>query len=575
VAPHDVQELAQAALALLHSAAPPDASGGGSNNWALHGSRTASGRPLLAGDPHRMLEIPAMYQQCHLACDTFDVIGLTTPGVPGFPHFGHNAHVAWGVTVAYVDTCDVYLERFADGASRYLEHAAPDGSAAQWRETTRRTESIRVRGRAQPLACEVFVTSRGPVVAGDPRHGSALVLRNATDAQTDYSFDCLSPMLHATSVETLHAACRGFGLVDHNLVAADTAGHIGHMVRARVPRRSPVNGWLPVPGWLARHAWQGWIPWQHMPRQTDPAGGQIVTANNRVTATHPDYLCTDCHPPHRARRIWQRLQTLQQASVADMQAIHRDLLSLPAQHICQRLGTLSAQACATLTPAARALRERLHQWNAHMAADSVQASAYVALRQAIARELAQRSGLAALQEQHPHSIPPGLSIESHLGWSVPQLLRDNDTTLLGTTTWDALLCQALNTAAQQAPVPWGQQHRLLLRHPLGAVFPDEALFAVRDKGGVGGDTETVFTTGHLPHWGAQVVYASIGRYVFDVGNWDASRWVVFQGNAGDPASAHYDDQSETWRAGQTVAMTYQWDTIARTAASHERWEAAK
>jgi len=563
----DMQALAQAIAAFLQHASPESA-GGGSNNWALGGGRTASGRPLLAGDPHRMLDMPNMYLQCHVACDAFDVVGLTSPGVPGFPHFAHNAHVAWGVTVAFVDTADVYLERFASEGRRYLQRAGADDAGAVWADVTHRVEQVRVRGQAEPVACEVFVTARGPVVAGDPRSGAALALRHAPDAETDRSFDCLRPMMQAASVDALYEACRGWGLVDHNLVAADTTGHIGHLVRARVPRRPAANGWLPVPGWLDQHAWAGWIPWEQMPRQADPAGGLIVTANNRVVAQHADYLCTDAHPPHRAHRIWQRLTALEAATPDDMESVHRDVLSLPAVEICRRLRPLALQGRAA------ALRDRLVAWDGRMEADSTEAAAYAALRMALAGEVARRSGLGALDLSRQRSIPPGVGVEYQLGWCVPQLLRADDATLLGGATWDEVLAAALDAVAGEAPAVWGERHRFQLRHPLGAVLPGAPLFAPRDKGPVGGDNDTVFTTGYVAHLGTNPVYASLARYVFDVGDWTQCRWVVFHGAAGDPADPHYDDQSEAWRTGRTVPMHYDWSTIAATARRHVRFQPA-
>ena len=385
----DTAELADALAAFVHESEIEPA-GGGSNNWALHGSRTASGLPLVAGDPHRVLDMPNMYLQCHVACDAFDVIGLTTPGVPGFPHFAHNENVAWCVTVAFVDTADVYLERFESDATRYLRRpseepiqpeTASDGggggagmndedirtpapSAAQlheeWADVRRRVERIGVRGQADD-ECEVLVTARGPVVAGDARSGHALVLRHSSDVEVDRSFDTLLPMMRAPSVDSLFEATRGWGLVDHNLVAGDVHGHIGHHVRAKVPRRPAANGWLPVPGWLEHHDWNGFVPWEAMPRQIDPEAGVIVTANNRVVAPSQEYLSTDCHPPHRARRIWQQIHGMTKASVADMEAVHRDTLSIPARELCERLSQLSLD-----DPASAALRDRLVAWDARL-----------------------------------------------------------------------------------------------------------------------------------------------------------------------------------------------------------------
>ena len=148
-------------------------------------------------------------------------------------------------------------------------------------------------------------------------------------------------MLRADSVDSLFCAVRDWGVIDHNLVAADTGGHIGHLVRAKVPRRPAVNGWLPVPGWTGDYEWDGMIAAEQMPRADDPARGYLVTANNRVVTTVPgtgDYFCTDAHPPHRAKRIEELISQLTLASPQDMARIHRDDLSAPARLFPSRSG---------------------------------------------------------------------------------------------------------------------------------------------------------------------------------------------------------------------------------------------
>ena len=261
-----------------------------------------------------------MYAQMHLGCDQFDAIGFSIPGVPAFPHFAHNAQVAWCVTHAFADIHDLYVEQFdrAD-PSRYLHKD-------DWLRAATTTEDVKVRGGdSHPV--QIVETIHGPVVAGDPAHGTALTLKSVQFSDLDRSFDCLLPMLAATSVDSLFQAVRGWGLIDHNLVAADTRGHIGHLVRAVIPRRPAINGWLPVPGWTGEYEWDGVIPAEQMPRVDDPARGFIVTANNRVVTAIPetgDYFCTDAHPPYRARRIEQLLTELGPASPQDMATIHRE-----------------------------------------------------------------------------------------------------------------------------------------------------------------------------------------------------------------------------------------------------------
>ena len=543
------------ALSLL--AGPADTAGG-SNNWAVGPARSATGRPILAGDPHRVFELPGMYAQMQLACDQFDVIGLTIPGVPAFPHFAHNAHVAWGVTHAFADIHDLYVEQFdrADPAL-YLHRG-------EWLHASRTAEDIKVRG-GPPSSVEIVATIHGPVVAGDPARGAAVTLKSVQFFDVDRSLDCLLPMLLSESVDSLFHAVRGFGIIEHNLVAADTAGHIGHLVRGVMPRRPAVNGWLPVPGWTGEYEWDGLIPAEQMPRVDDPARGYLVTANNRVVDTIPgtgDYFCTDAHPPYRARRIEDLLAGLGQASPGDMAAIHRDDLSVPAQ--------LFRSALAGVQPrseAARVVRDAVLGWDGHMSPDSAAAACYTRLRWAVARIVASQSGLAAAPRASRGALiqlPGGVSVVSHFWWVLPALLRSDDLSLTGGSTWPEVLAEALEEVAKQPgspDVPWRQVHAAALTHPLTAAFPSDRVGLSPAGAGVGGDNETVWATGCRAESGTAAVYGAVARYVFDVGDWDNSAWIVVGGASGDPASPHYVDQHEAWSRCELIPMRYSWDAL--------------
>ena len=406
-------------------------------------------------------------------------------------------------------------------------------------------------------------THHGPVIVGEPLDGHAITLRSMQFDPPDTSFDCMLPMMRAGSVDELFAATRGWGLIDHNVVAADTAGHIGHLVRAIVPRRGQENGWLPVPGWTGAHEWNGMVPWEEMPRSDDPAAGVIVTANNRVSADGPTYLSTDVLPPYRAQRIWDRLAALERADVADMQAIHSDRISIPAQEFRLRLAPLE------LVGEAAALRDRLVAWDAEVDAGSTAASEYMAVRAALARLAAKQSGLDAAAAAPAAQVPPGISPVAQLWWMLPDLLRRDDARLLRGLDWNTLLRQALQEAATpQTARPWSEIHTPRLVHPLSVAFPDAALDPTSAP--LGGDNDTVFATGYAPAAGPSAVYASLCRYVFDVGDWERSRWVVFHGASGQPASPFYDNQNPIWARGELVPMLYDWAEIARQAASHQR-----
>jgi len=550
-----LEQLAAGAAALLEVAAP-DATGGGSNNWALAPERTATGRPLVAGDPHRVLEMPNMYAQLHIACDEFDVIGLTVPGVPGFPHFGHNDKVAWCVTHAFVDIHDLYVERFSPDGNTYLFQG-------QWQPVRRRREEIVVRGEA-PVAVDVAETRHGPLIVGDPAKGWGLALRSMQFSEPDRSFDALLPMMRAGSVESLYEATREWGLIDHNLVAGDIAGKIGYRVRAKVPRRPSSNGWLPVPGWSGEHEWDGIVDWSRMPAAIDPPGGAIVTANNRVAENGEDYLCTDAMPPHRARRVWRRLEALTSPTVEDMAAIHRDIETTPGIELRDRLRGLAA------TGKAAAVRDLILGWDGRMAAGSRGATAYNATRLALTKLVAVRSGLAAVAQTPYARVAPGLIPENQLWWTVLGLLRADDRSLLGGASWDELLVEALIEAAKSPLSEWGAAHLPRLTHPLSALFPEQSAALDRVSAPVGGDNDTVFATGCSASVGARAVYGSLSRYVFDVGAWENCRWIVFHGVSGEPGDKWHMNQNAAWAAGEMIPMLYDWGNIAREASAHQR-----
>ncbi len=550
----DMAALAPSVKALLQ-AMGPDETGGGSNNWAVGPDRTSTGRPILGGDPHRVFEIPGMYAQHHLACDAFDMIGLTVPGVPGFPHFAHNGRVAYCVTHAFVDIHDLYLERFDNTGSRVQ-------FGETWEPVAVHTERVEVRDAA-PRDAEIVVTRHGPIIAGDPRAGAALALRSVQFAETDLSFDCLPRMACADTVAALYEATRGWGLIDHNLVAGDILGTIGHRVRALVPRRPRENGWLPVPGWTGAHEWDGWIAHEAMPCVIDPPGGVIVTANNRVAAEDGrDYLCTDCHPPYRARRILKLIQERTPFSPDDAGTIHADVLSPHVALLQDRLAALPEP----LEDGAARLRNALMAWDGQMRSDALAPTAYIALRRAMTRLLASRSGLARAAMQQWGAVPPGVLPMNQLWWTLPALLRLNDACLLNGWSWDQVLTEALHEVAR---VPdgraWGEVHRPRFVHPLSIRYPELAALLDPPSLPVGGDTDTVQANGISASAGPEATYGAIARYVYDVGDWSACRWAVFHGASGHPGSSHYADQNSVWSRCEMVPMLYDWNFIAASA----------
>jgi penicillin amidase len=546
---------------------------GGSNSWVLAGERTASGRPLVAGDPHRALDTPNCYYQNHIACPDFDAIGLSFPGVPGLPHFGHNRDVAWCVTHAMADYQDVFVERFDPTDPTRYEFRG------EWRQADVRRETIQVRGD-RPVDIAITVTHHGPVVLGDPARGHAVALRYTATAEANPTFDALLPMLRATSATELEEAMRTWVDPGSNLVFADVHGTIGYRTRGVVPVRAPSNAWLPVAGWDGAHEWTGAIPFEEMPALRDPDTGWIATANSRITdASYPHYIGLDYAPDFRTRRIVTRLRDLRGATVTDMAAIHADRASLPGRALMEMTTRIEP-----LDAGSRGALAILRHWNGAMDPDSAAATIYAAFRARLVRDvLAPRLGPLAADA---FSRAPGAAVThvARLRGRLAEWITEDDRSLLVPgDDWGSAMARALAGAVATlreilGPDPaswtWGRLHVARPRHPLSGAFPDAAEFLDPPAIPAGGDGDTVQAADFIPAVGFELSSTSVARYVFDLGDWERSAWIVPLGASGHPGSPHYADQSADWSATRLHPMRYGWTRISAEAESHQRLEPA-
>ena len=548
----------------------------GSNSWALSGSRTASGKPLVAGDPHRALDVPNVYYQNHLACPDWDAIGLSFPGVPGLPHFGHTARVAWCVTHGMADYQDLYIERFDASDPRRYEFRG------EWREADLRQERILVRG-GEPVEIETVATHHGPVVVGEPRHGHALACAYSAITGVNSTFDAFVPMLRAQSASVLDQAMRAWVEPVNNFVSADVDGHIGYRARGRVPRRSMANAWVPVPGWTGEHEWLGMIPFEEMPALRDPDAGFIATANGPIAgASYPHYLGLDYAPSFRTRRVVARVEAMEKATVDDMAAIHADRVCIPARELVTLLGSLRVNAVAGShrdDPRWQEALSRLAAWDGVMDKDQVAPAIYAALRERLIRDL-MTPILGPLAPDAFATVPGGgVAHMTRIKAQLAEMIgKDNRSLLPAGAEWPALLASALAgavsdlTAALGADMDgwrWERLHATRPVHPLVAGFPHLAGALNPPAIAVGGDGETVNAAGFVPGAGYHVALTSVARYAFDLADWEASGWVVPHGASGHADSPHWADQLPAWSECRLLPMRYDWSRIKKDAESLE------
>ncbi|MFB6755195.1 penicillin acylase family protein [Streptomyces sp. NPDC056353] len=564
---HITAHLGPEAVALFATDGPGTA---GSNGWLVSGERTTTGHALIAGDPHRFIEDPGVYQQIHLSCPEFDVVGLAVPGVPGVAHFGHTGTVAWAITNAMADYQDLYRERLRrTGAG--VEALGPDGT---WHRAARHTERVEVAGE-ETVEVEVIETDRGPVIAGGPEGlddgtPAALSLRHPPRVTADLGFGALLPLLRARTVADVDRALDAWTEPVNVVQAADTEGGLLHRVAGRVPVRPEENGLRPVPAWEPGHEWTGW----HTPPRAGLTDGVAVMANQRGPSTP---LGVEFAPPHRADRIAALLAAKERWSAPDMPTIHTDTHLASATPLLNHLTALTAPTTpappttattsttattpttsttpttppttpAPLTPEAAALGARLLAWDRRMDADSTDAAAYAALRAAVVRRLAAHPALApaSVPPAYPEVLQPWLALVPRVAYALEHLLRADD--LYGIDRAATVRAALEEVAAAPPPGTWGDTHRLA---PWRAL-PDATGPAAEP--GLSGDHDCVLCTSPVPGLTDRAARGPAARYVWDLADRDNSRWVVPHGASGVPGSPHHRDQQPLWLAGELTPV---------------------
>ena len=551
---------------------------GGSNAWVVSGARTASGRPLVAGDSHRALDTPNVYYQVHIDCPTFRCSGYSLPGVPGMPHFSHTEHVAWGMTHGFGDYQDLYIERFRTDGGR-LEYAYQDA----WFPAEVAREELAVRDAA-PRTLAVVRTRHGPIVAGDPYVGHGIAFSHPGTVSGTAWANTLYELLVAKSADAAEEALREWTEPVNNFVYADVHGEFGYRYRGRIPIRSMANAWVPVPGWTGEHEWQGKIPFEEMPSARNPEAGFVVTCNNApTTADYPHYINTFFAPDWRARRITARLLDLPPAGAKPehMASIHGDRESAPARILVDRL-----RASSLTDPDARAARDILLKWDLRMDRSSAGAAIYGAARSYLFRDVVE-AALGPMADQAfgtAGGIGRGAGTHAATLYARAVAAMADDGSFLESglesgRSWGELIESALARAVAELRArlgndtrtwTWGAVHGTRPRHPLSRFFPDCAQLLDPPPVATHGDGDTPLAGGYSMADRFVATVMSVNRYIHDPSDWRNSRWIVPLGASGHPGSPHYADQARLWADVETIPQYWRWDDILGVAATRQR-----
>ena len=529
------------------------AEAGGSNNWAISGARSATGSPLIAADPHLPPSMPGIWYQVGLTLGERVVRGASLPGMPGI-YMGQNNDVCWTFTNVLPDVQDLFVERIE--GERYLFED-------RWHPLEIRREEIGVKGRAEPEPLEVRITHHGPIVneALGADQGEPLALRWLTlDEPT-----CFRGMLELHSIESgpeLVARLEGHTAPASNLIWADRHGSIGYKLIGRLPLRKGGCPDLPKPGWTGEFEWIGTIPYAELPETIDPESGLLVTANNRIVGDdYPHHITSEWYDGVRARRIEDLLRATEEHDIESFEAMQVDNLSLLGLEAARRLSRLEPR-----TQRESSAIERLRSWDGRLGVDSVAGSIYQAFLLRLAREVARAAiGDRDLCERWLDRADNGFTSHVTSPWRwhshLMKLWEEGDEGLIG-RPWEGLVLEALGGALDdlserfgedQAGWRWGHVHEMEFPHPLGEANPLLRRLLNR-RLEAGGAQETVCQIAYDPNDPYRAVWAPSWRMVADPSAPERSRWQLFTGQSGHPASPHYDDLQSGWLAGRTQPM---------------------
>lgn len=539
----------------------PSARRGGSNNWVLAGRRTASGRPLLANDPHLQLEFPGVWYEMHLVAAGLDVIGVGVPGTP-FVVLGHNARVAWGMTNTGADVQDLFIERVDLNRRRYFFQG-------QWLPLDITRVDIPVSG-GETQSFEVWRTRNGTIFSelgadwefapdwlspSHERQGErrAFSLRwESAGGEMAGAFEALN---RAQNWNDFVAGVERFAAPSQNFVYADVDGNIGYAMSGALPQRSSSVGMFPNDGGNGEGQWSSQIRPSSLPRLFNPDRGYITSSNNLVDRQWPGLVTRDWAAPYRATRL-QRVMA--ESEGVDLQAAARwqnDVTGLAAADVLSTVDGALAHAARRGDSVAEGVLQQLRAWDRQIDNRSVVTLYHLFEHALWRRTFFDEMGeplFSRFYEWAGAERPAGLYAildEPSSHWF------DDIATLDRRETREDIFVLAAADAAEgltgvRASTTWADAHRASFTHPLGAAAAPLRWLFNRGPVPLTGDAYTVnrtsfnrlepFAVWEIPSW----------RQLFDVGQWDDARVVLPAGQSGHPLSPYYFDQNEMWRQGQ-------------------------
>ena len=528
--------------------------GTGSNSWVVSGKRSATGKPLLANDPHLAIQNPAIWYQVHLNAPGIDCYGVALPGVPGIV-IGHNQAIAWGLTNVMADGCDFFIEKLhPNNFNQYLYNG-------KWQQLQEREEIFYIKDQP-PDTMIIRSTEHGPIISD--LHPA---LKNTFKAVSmKWSGRIISDEMLATykiikakNWDQFLDGLQYFSVPPQNYIYADTLGNIGYYCTGLIPIRNSGNGLIPQPGWTNRFEWRDRIPFKELPHLFNPPENYIVTANNKITDDrYPYFISTYWEPAYRAERIKQLLSEKDQFALPDFMAMQSDEYSKHAEFLMPKLLNVMPK----FDESAKLRKYFVHSlktWNFQSDKRSVGAAIFeIFLTKLFTNIFHDEMGDTLFQNFVALPNIPIRTADLLIARGSSEWF-DNIHTPDTKETMEQVLLASLEDTYHYLESSfgdavynwqWGNLHQLTFEHPLGKMKPLDKLFT-NGPFPVGGSYTSVNNAGYfLDNNNFHVNVVPSLRQIIDLSNIKNSVSVITTGQSGHPLSKHYKDQTPLWLAGE-------------------------
>lgn len=526
----------------------------GSNAWVVSGAHSATGKPILANDPHLEFSFPSTWYQVHLKAGNLDVTGVSLPGVPGVV-IGHNRRIAWGMTNLGYDVQDLYVEKFDPATLRYQ-------FKGQLEQARVEMEVIAVKG-AEAQRVQVILTRHGALKVAES--GRAMTLRWTASERGSFQFPIIELNL-ARNWEEFRTALRRYPGPGQNLVYADIDGNIGYQATGLLPRRTSFDGGFPLDGSTGDAEWDGFVPFDELPSVYNPPSGRIVTANqNPWPETTKLRLTGQFASPYRANQIDARLRAKSKWTPTEMLSIQTDIYS-PYLHGLSRQVIAAADRAAKKNPSWEVPLNQLRQWDGQVLASSAAPLSAALTHQHFRRMLAEKllpKRAAEYRDDMAASVVETMLRTRPSGWF---------------TDWDAQLLEAFADAIDEArrmqgrdpsKWRWGNYLEMKIEHPVFTRIPwIGSWYTLQRPGAFSGwfrqtpwlrswfqDPLEMSGTSTTVKQTTQRLGPSM-RFVADLSSWDGSLNNITIGQSGHPLSGHFEDQWKAYLDGTSYPMQY-------------------